>query len=333
MVHVLPNEEQTQIAEAVSRFLDQELPVERLRTGSNISRETARWREMAELGYLTLALPEALGGADLTLVEEVLVFLEFGRVLISPSAIATTIAAHMCAETGQAELAQSLAAGRKRAGLAIRAGDGALLLLDARSADAIVLRTADAVHLYEYAALTDVSAARGFDESVALDRATLAADPVLSIDNAHAPLERRLRILATAMLVAVAQAAQAMAVAYAKEREQFGRPIGSFQAIKHRCSDMAVASQMAYCQLLLATIAANSDAPDADFQVVAATVLAIKAALENSAASIQVHGGIGFTAEYDAHRFLKRARLLEQVCGALRHQQLSLLDHSRPEQR
>jgi alkylation response protein AidB-like acyl-CoA dehydrogenase len=116
-----------------------------------------------------------------------------------------------------------------------------------------------------------------------------------------------------------------MAVAYAKERVQFGKPIGSFQAIKHRCADMAMASEMAWAQLLHATIAQRDGTPGAAYQVKAACLLAGRSAVENSSGSIQVHGGIGFTAEMDAHRFVKRARVLEQLGGDPTEQRAALL--------
>lgn len=117
------------------------------------------------------------------------------------------------------------------------------------------------------------------------------------------------------MLLGMAEAARDLAVDHARTREQFGRPIGSFQAIKHRCADMALATHALRAQLQLATLAAHGRWPDAAFQNDACRVLAARCALDNAAACIQVHGGIGFTAECDAHLFLLRAHVYEHLGG------------------
>jgi alkylation response protein AidB-like acyl-CoA dehydrogenase len=127
------------------------------------------------------------------------------------------------------------------------------------------------------------------------------------------------------MLVGIAEATRDMATAYAKTREQFGKPIGVNQAIKHRCADMAVAADAAVNQLLFAALSVQEERPDADFQVAAARVVADQAALTNARHNVQVHGGMGFTAECDAHLYVKRAHLLGRTFGGLRGAQADLL--------
>ena len=114
--------------------------------------------------------------------------------------------------------------------------------------------------------------------------------------------------------------ARDMAVTYAKDRKQFGQPIGSFQAIKHICADMAVRCEESASQLFYAALSLRDGTADAAVEIPAAAFIAARAALENAAAGIQVHGGIGMTAELDAHWFLKRAHVLDQAMGNSRRQ-------------
>jgi len=98
-------------------------------------------------------------------------------------------------------------------------------------------------------------------------------------------------------------------------RQQFGRPIGSFQAVKHRCADMAVRAEVARSLTTFAAVALAEGEETAPRHVAAAKVLATDAALANAADNVQNHGGMGFTWEADAHLYLKRAWLLEHALG------------------
>ncbi|MGJ3627928.1 acyl-CoA dehydrogenase family protein [Sphingomonas sp. MMS24-JH45] len=119
-------------------------------------------------------------------------------------------------------------------------------------------------------------------------------------------------LLLSAYLTGVAQASTAMAVAYAGTREQFGQPIGAFQAVKHICADMATRAAAAEAQTFFAAATFGRGADDGA-EVAAARLLAADAALANAKANIQVHGGMGFTAECDAHLLLKRAHLVARL--------------------
>jgi alkylation response protein AidB-like acyl-CoA dehydrogenase len=107
-----------------------------------------------------------------------------------------------------------------------------------------------------------------------------------------------------------------MSVEYGKVRHQFGKPIGSFQAIKHRCADMAVRAEVARSAVTYAAIAVRDGESDAEFQVHVAKTLATGAALSNTTDNVQNHGGMGYTWESDAHLYLKRARILEHTFGS-----------------
>ena len=126
-----------------------------------------------------------------------------------------------------------------------------------------------------------------------------------------------LRLIEAAALAGLARAALDMAVDYAGVREQFGRPIGSFQAVKHHCANMALAARCACDQVSFAAVAVDDGRDDAALQVESAFFVAGSAAIENCGKNIQVHGGIGFSEEAAPHRLLKRARVLVQIAGGL----------------
>src|SRR5262249_32865507 len=98
----------------------------------------------------------------------------------------------------------------------------------------------------------------------------------------------------------------------------FGQPVGGFQAVKHRCADMAVRSEAALTQVHYAALSLRDGTADAAFQVEAAAVVAAKGALDNAEINVQNHGGIGFTWEHTAHRYVTRARVLTAIGGGLR---------------
>jgi alkylation response protein AidB-like acyl-CoA dehydrogenase len=127
----------------------------------------------------------------------------------------------------------------------------------------------------------------------------------------------RLRLIDAAVLAGTATAALEMAVAYALVRQQFGRPIGSFQAVKHHCASMAIAARCARDQVSFAAVALDDGRDDAELQVECALWSAGSAALDNAGKNIQIHGGIGFSDEADPHLYLKRAQLQISIAGGL----------------
>jgi alkylation response protein AidB-like acyl-CoA dehydrogenase len=117
------------------------------------------------------------------------------------------------------------------------------------------------------------------------------------------------------MELGISSAVLKMSVEYAKVRLQFGKPIGTFQAVKHRCSDMAIRTHAARAQTLFAGYHVESQMGDAVFQSAAAKSVATKAAKLNTADNVQNHGAIGFTLEHNAGLFARRAHMLEYALG------------------
>jgi alkylation response protein AidB-like acyl-CoA dehydrogenase len=142
---------------------------------------------------------------------------------------------------------------------------------------------------------------------------------------AGAHIYRNAVMLSASMLAGMCEETRDMASAYAKMREQFGQPIGKFQAVKHKCADMAIRSDAVNALVSFASVTVRDGRDDADFQVAAAKLLASQYALLNAKENIQVHGAIGFTTDLPAHLFLKRAHVLDHFCGAVRRQQRNLL--------
>ncbi len=302
------DEDQRQILDAADSLLATHFPLSRLQGGVPDALEA-----VIEFGGIGLGLPESLGGAGVSVVEEALLNVAFGRHLVAPAVLAAALAARVAGAAGLTDLATALIGGDRRAALAVFDADG-LLLADAAPGGVAIGWRDGQVWLWDLVAGGGQPVA-GLDDTVALHRGG-PAGAVLAEGGAALALHGDL--LVAAQLVGLARAAQDLAVGYAGLRQQFGQPIGAFQAIKHHCANMALRSELASAQLDMAALAlAAGHAGDAGFQVVAARQLAAEAALENARTGIQIHGGIGFSAECDAHRFLKRAHLLAQVGGGI----------------
>ena len=161
--------------------------------------------------------------------------------------------------------------------------------------------------------LTSVQAA---DPGTRMASATVeSAEPLHWLPAEDEWIWGRATVLAAAYLTGLASAAAAQATEHAKTREQFGKPIGVHQAIKHACVDMEIAAEAAQAQTLFAAITLASGRADATLQVLAAATVAGSAAVDNPAAGIQVFGGMGYTFENDMHLYLKRAHVFRHLFG------------------
>jgi alkylation response protein AidB-like acyl-CoA dehydrogenase len=153
-------------------------------------------------------------------------------------------------------------------------------------------------------------------------RLVLDRTPATQIDLGDSPSEQIQRIFDLAVIVVAAeqlggaQRCLEMAVEYAKIREQFGRPIGSFQAIKHRCADLLVLIEAARSALLFAASAADSDSEETSIAASTAKVWCSRAFTSAAKENVQIHGGIGYTWEHDAHLYLRRAKTSEMMFGS-----------------
>ncbi|HEX7353255.1 MAG TPA: acyl-CoA dehydrogenase [Mycobacteriales bacterium] len=287
------------------------------------------WDAIVDLDWLGLHLPVEYGGSGFGLPELVVVVQELGRAgapgPFVPTVAASAVLDAVGSEQMRKEHLPALADGSRRAavgtgrGLAL-SGDGTLVggltaALGAGLADLLVLLVGEDVVVVDARAdgLT-LTAATNLDPTrrsagLRADGVVVAPDQVVPGGAARARAVFRTILAADAC--GGAQECVDRAVDYARQREQFGRVIGAFQAVKHHCADMLVASERATAAVWDAARAAGGG--DADqFALTAATALveAVPAALRNAQLAIQVHGGIGFTWENDSHLFLRRAGAL-----------------------
>jgi alkylation response protein AidB-like acyl-CoA dehydrogenase len=331
------DDDQMMIAESVREFLASEAPIERLRPNA-VSADFARTRAgIIELGWFALGLPEAVGGAGLGVVEEILVQRECGRQLISPSILATVLAAHVAAEAGEAALVHELSTGTRAAAvgmiLTTKSPDtrSTAYAFDRNKDDLLLAWADDGMGLFNAASFADARLEVSLDDSVRLEVGSL--DPSESqhwISSATAPVVLRSLVLLAAGLIGLAEHACDLTVEYAKVRQQFGKPIGSFQAVKHRCADMVLRARLAWCQTALAGLKVQAGARDAALHAASAKLIAAQAAHENARAAIQLHGAIGFQSECDVHWFMKRAHLYDQIGGGMQAQARRVMSERSP---
>jgi alkylation response protein AidB-like acyl-CoA dehydrogenase len=332
-MNLLPSTDQAQILEAIRSFLTDQAPIERLRKHGAIGNPDARlWPELGALGFLGIALAESRGGIGLGSAEETLVFREFGRHLVSPSVLGITLGARVADLCGDSALRDGMLAGVIPVGIANPRGPKDFHLFEATAAEWILLLDESGASLVRRGQFTEMRRVESTDGALMLERARLEPHaPRHRVESATHPIHHSGLLLLAAYAVGVGEAARDMAVDYAKVREQFGKPIGSFQAIKHICADMAIRCEAALCQTCFASLAFAQGRRDAPFHVIASKIVATETALKNAAANIQVHGAFGFSAEADAHHYLKRAHVADLLWGDLKHQREQLIELPTPE--
>ncbi|HEY3670663.1 MAG TPA: acyl-CoA dehydrogenase family protein [Acidimicrobiia bacterium] len=302
-------DDQVSLQEGVRAFLDGRFPLDTVReieAAGHLDR--ARWQELGETGVFSITLPEADGGLELGVSEAALVFEELGRALVPGPLVATFLAAPWIdgAATGEAIV------GRFEPGTPVS------MLEHPADLDALYTLADDGVHRIDLAAVTTRPVERPVDAltPLAIVEGDVAAGDLIA-DAAAAERARLVGIVLTSALqLGVALRATELATAYAKEREQFGKVIGSFQAVKHLCADMLVRAEVARAAVYAAAVALDGRSDDDPVRAAAAAkILAGDAAIANGKSGIQVHGGIGFTWEVDAQRFWKRAVVLDTHFG------------------
>ena len=301
-----PSDDQVALQQELRRFLEARVTSESRRVPA-FDREL--WRALAEMGVFGLRLPEADGGVGLGLAEAAIVFEELGRV----AAPGPLLASHLAA------------------GLVDGAASGATVVgvLPADAAP-VVVEHLDVLDVLLVVGPDGVDRVAPPPAGAAVERPLDPLTPVHLLDAVPAgeriggsDLAARLRteaaLLAAAMQVGLAEAAVRMGTGYAQQRRQFDRPIGSFQAVKHLLANAQVAVEIARAAVHAAAVTADdadADADaDADRAVLAARIVASRAAHRATTANIQVHGGMGYTWELDAHLFLKRSMVLDVALG------------------
>ena len=285
--------------------------------GASTDRLPDHWNEIAELGWLGLHLPEEVGGAGYGLAELAVMLFESGYAVAPGPLLSTVVVSSFLASTGaDPSLLPGLASGEVIGGFGLggqlevvddTVTGSAGLVLGAELASVLVVPVGNDVAVIDTASVgVSVAEVDNLDTSRRVAAVTLDATPATIVPGAANELRRLARVLGAAELAGTARACVDRATTYAKERVQFGRVIGSFQAVKHHLANMLVASELAVAAAWGA--ARPGLTPDeADIGAAIAASLALPAAVECAELHIQILGGIGFTWEHDAHFFLRRA--------------------------
>ncbi|MBV9214144.1 MAG: acyl-CoA/acyl-ACP dehydrogenase [Actinobacteria bacterium] len=281
--------------------------------------DDALWTEIAELGWPGIFIDEGHGGQALGQVELTIVMEELGYAAApSPffsNAAAGLLLAHAGSDEQRGQWLPGIASGEARATVGVLANGEAPLVPDADSAEVIVLLENGSATVVERSA-AQVVRADTIDSTRRFFRVQAGGGDELPGD-VEAGLQR-IEVALAAELVGVAQRAMEMAVDYAKERKQFDRPIGAYQAVSHRCAQMLLEVEGARAATLYASWAADHEPESLPLASSMAKAYAADAGWRVTASSLQVHGGIGFTWEHDLHFFLKRARTDGALFGSAR---------------
>src|SRR2546422_71649 len=282
------SEEQEMLRKSARDFLAKESPMTYVRQMMEDERgfRDEQWQQMAGLGWMGLILPEEHGGAGLDFVDLIVVLEEMGRVVLPGPFFSTVVPGGAPGSTG---------------------AEGVnLFLVDAKApgVSTTLLKTMDQTRKLCEVALRDVS--------VPAERLLGPAGQGWKL------LERvtdRGKVGLCAEMCGGAQKVLEMSVDYAKVREQFGRPIGSFQAIQHKCANMLVEVESSKWATYYAAWAVANDVPEGPLAAAMAKAYCSDAYRHTSGEGIQIHGGIGFTWEHDMHIYFKRAKSSEVTFG------------------
>ncbi|GAA4347382.1 acyl-CoA dehydrogenase [Actinomadura luteofluorescens] len=310
-------EEHEALAASVRGFAERAVTREAVRNA-----DTGFWPALAEQGLLGLHLPEDAGGEGFGILEQAVVLEELGRALV-PGPYAPTVLASAILHAAGVEVG-GLVTGDRKAAIGLSGGldiDGSTVsgtvrpVLGAPLADVFVLPAGDRWAVLRRGDVTvepleslDITRPVG---AVTVENVSLPDDCIISGVDVHALAA----VLLGAEACGVAGRALDDAVAYAELREQFGRPIGQFQGVKHKCARMLIAVERARAAVWDAARALDEPEEQRAYAVGVAAALAADAAVTCTEGNIQVHGGIGYTYEHDAHLLYRRALTLRALLG------------------
>ncbi len=318
--------DQTMLRDTVRQVLQRECPPDVVRAVWDGRPEAARavWLTLAETGVIGMTAPESEGGSGLRELDYVLPIEETGYAAF-PGPIVDTLAVGVPLLVGAGTDAQKerwlgpIAAGRARVVVSF---EDRLIVPYGRSADVLIAERGG--HLYCLAIdEVTVTAERSVDRARELGRVMFAPDPqhrMRGDADVYALVSRsreRAALGAAAQLIGCSRRMLDMAVQYAKDREQFGKPIGAQQAVKHRLADALIAQELARPLVYRAAWSLATSSPDVEVDVSMAKIHAGEAARFVAKHALQVHGAIGYTIECDLHMWMKRAWALAAEHGDL----------------
>jgi alkylation response protein AidB-like acyl-CoA dehydrogenase len=312
------SDDQQDIKRTARGLLSQRANPEKVREAAEAGRyDVALWTEMRELGWPGIAIGEEHGGQGLGVVELVILLEELGYAL-APSPLLSNAAAGLLIDAGgsdeqRARWLEGIASGSATGTVGIARDGVAELVPDAAEAAIIVLVEDGAATVVEAAGAEiepreTIDATRRYARVRATAGEPLRGDVAAGLDRAEVAL--------AAELTGVAQRAMEMAVEYARDRKQFGRPIGAYQAVSHRCAQMLLETEGARSATYYGAWTADAEPGSLELACSMAKAYASDAGWRVCSSSLQVHGGIGFTWEHDLHFFLKRAKVDALLWGS-----------------
>jgi 3-oxochol-4-en-24-oyl-CoA dehydrogenase len=326
------SEEHRALAQTVAGFLTDHQSRAQARSllGAQADALPAFWADLAALGLLGLHIPEEHGGSGFGLAETLVVAEQMGRQLAPGPFCPTVVVSAVLAAAGPDDLRKRLLPGLAEGtviGAAALGGEvtcaggvatgKAGVVISGHLADVLLVPAGDDVLVIEKSAggvRADVPA--NLDQSRRAARVSLDAAPATVLPGARGLLTDVARAVFAAEAAGIAAETTEQAAEYAKVRQQFGRPIATFQAVKHHCANMLVAAELATAAAWDAGRAGLDGGDQLSFTAAIAAALAVPAAVGNANLNIQVHGGIGFTWEHDAHLYLRRAAAVAAVVAA-----------------
>ncbi len=324
-------DEQRALQSTVREFLADRFGLDAVRRGYDDPDDDAHpielWKSVGEQGWLAVTVPEQYDGLGLGWLDAAVLARCWGEGCVPGPMLPTLVGAEAIRLGGSEEIQQSwlprVAAGEVAlvattfSGLTAT-GDTITGSIDgvemAHVADALVVAAGDAMWLVDATDVT-INAGDTLDRTTRLCRVEFQSAPALRLDVEPREVAARAAVLAANDLAGIATTALNRTTEYLKTREQFGRPIGSFQALKHTMADLMVATTMAGHAAWYAAHALDADLPDHALAVSVAKAKCSDTARDVTAAMIQFHGGIGYTWEHDAHFYFKRAKRLEYQWG------------------
>jgi alkylation response protein AidB-like acyl-CoA dehydrogenase len=305
------SEDEAALQEGVRKLCEGRFPMDRVRAAqehAGVDRDG--WRELADAGVFGLRVPGADGGVGLGMTAAVLVFEELGRALVPGPLVGSHLAAG---------LVDGAVHGSRVVGV-LDTRETPVLVEHLAGLDVLLLVDDDGLRTVDPGAIEAEELRNPLDPLTPVHRVVgpLPTGELVARSETVARMEIDGAALVSALQLGIAEAVTELSVAYAKERQQFDRPIGSFQAVKHLCADMLVRTEVARAAVYAAGVTLDDpEVGDPKRAVHAAKVTAGEAAVRNGKAAIQVHGGMGFTWEVDAHLYLKRAWWLDTVLGSV----------------
>jgi alkylation response protein AidB-like acyl-CoA dehydrogenase len=321
-------EDQREIQRTARELLAERARPERMRAHAEERRlDEDLWRELCELGWPGIAIAEQYGGQGLGLVELSILCEQLGAAVAAVPLLPTVLASSVIERAGSAEQRSrwlpGLASGELIGALGSAHQGVAELVLGAPVADLLVLVEEGGARVLtvEQCELERVDSIDPTRPTAHVSAAVEAGESLTG--DVSGGVDRALVAIA-AELVGVCDRALAITVAYVKERKQFGVPVGSYQAVSHRCAQMLLDTEKARSLTAFAAWAADADPLRLGEAAAMAKAAASQAGVEVSASAIQAHGGIGFTWEADVHWLYKRAQIDAALLGGARRQRARL---------